>query len=41
MMNDADIAASLNKLQEKVPEIQAEWEAAEERNILNLKNKSL
>ncbi len=41
MMNDAAIAESLKKLQEKLPAIRAEWEAGEERNILNFKNKSL
>ena len=41
MMNDASIAQSLEKLQKKLPEIQAEWETGEERNILNFKNKSL
>ena len=41
MMNDATIAESLKKLQKKLPDIRAEWEAGEERNILNFKNKSL
>jgi len=41
MMNDATIAESLKKLQGKLPDIRAEWEAGEERNILNFKNKSL
>ncbi len=41
MMNDASIAQSLEKLQKKLPEIQAEWRAGEERDILNFKNKSL
>ncbi len=41
MMNDAAIADSLKKLQEKLPEIQTEWEAGEERNVLNFKNKKI
>jgi len=41
MMNGATIAESLKKLQGKLPDIRAEWEAGEERNILNFKNKSL
>ena len=41
MMNDTAIADSLKKLQEKLPEIQTEWEAGEGRKILNFKDKSL
>ena len=41
MMNEAAIADSLKKLQEKLPEIQAEWKAGEERNVLNFKNKKI
>jgi len=38
MMNDAEITQSLSVLQQKIDLILSEWEAGEERNILNLKN---
>jgi predicted Fe-Mo cluster-binding NifX family protein len=41
MMNDTNISDSLKVLQQKLPEIQTEWETGEERNILNFKTKSL
>jgi predicted Fe-Mo cluster-binding NifX family protein len=41
MMNDDTLTESLKKLQERLPEIQAEWEAGEERKILNFKDRSL
>ncbi len=41
MMNDENIAESLKKLQQKIPEIEAEWKKGEERSVLNFKTKSL
>ncbi len=41
LMNDESIRESLKKLQEKIPEIEAEWKKGEERSLLNFKTKSL